>query len=172
MSNPLEVYLAGGIQKAPDQGRKWREEMIQWAKDNGITEIIFKNPLDLKENKKNDDTLLYTDDVKWAENMDKIYEGDTDLIKECDAMLTFYDKYAGDGTNKEIALASELGRAHIFIRTIKKTSVPHWVMKDLIQSREKGSCLHFGSLEEIKDYLLILHNRGELAETIKRLNKK
>lgn len=149
----FRIYLAGGIQFAPDKGDKWRKDLQQWAKDEKLP-VEFVSPLDTKHNKKNNDLLIYTNPLKWAENMDKIRDGDFELIDGCDAVVTLYDQYAGDGTNREIEHTRQRKTTNYFIHARpKKTDIPHWVLLHLIMGGEEGNVVWLHTLEEFKDLI-------------------
>jgi len=156
----IKIYMAGGIQYAPDKGEVWRKELQQWAKDNKLL-VQFVSPLDTKANKKNDDLFIYTDADKWAINMDKIRDGDFDLIDSCDAIVTLYDEYAGDGTNREIEETRRIKHVNYFIQGRSRKKFPHWVLNNLILGQQEKVVVWLWSLEEFKDLVLLQYGDKE-----------
>lgn len=106
------VYLAGAIEKAPDAGCRWREEMTRFL-NRELQHSVF-NPC-LEENHiltpyefKNFRKWKTTDLPRFREVVHKIINNDLNiLIHEVDYIICLWDRYVleGGGTHGELTVA-------------------------------------------------------------------
>ncbi len=135
MKQPLRVYLAGAIEKAPDNGCAWREEMGRFL-TRELHHTVF-NPC-LEENH-----VLTPEEFRhfreWKENnlprfrqvVHKIIRTDLDtLLHRIDYVVCLWDRYvmAGGGTHGELTMAFWHGIPVYMVSHIPLAEMSSWII--------------------------------------------
>lgn len=133
--NEKRVYLAGAIERAPDAGCHWREEISRFLTDE-LGHSLF-NPC-LEENHvltpyefKNFRKWKTTDLSRFREVVHKIIDTDLDvLMNRVDYIICLWDRYVldGGGTHGELTVAY-LHKIPVYMVTqIPVESISSWII--------------------------------------------
>ncbi len=127
-------YLAGSIEYSPDLGKGWRAEITPALKSLGHevydpAEDELKN---LSEVEAQEFRSWKKDDLpRFQETIRKIIAYDLDLIeKQCDAIVCYWDQYAGRGagTQGELTFAHRIGVPVYLICGIPVEQMSGWLL--------------------------------------------
>lgn len=156
------VYLAGPIDRCPDEGRSWRESIFSFLTDLGV---VVLNPLSKPTEiaKEDSECRQFRKQLKSDENYDPlriqmkvIRNVDLRMVDISDFLIVHLDLdiYAC-GTLEEIFLANRQKKPIILHMKQGKQNVPDWLF---------GTIPHqtmFGNWEQVKDYLIQIDKGGE-----------
>jgi hypothetical protein len=155
----IKAYLGGAVEKAPDRGVKWREDMSEWMKTVNILPI---NPLDFDNNIAENYGLADPKEVavinvnerfqRRCDFMREIVTLDINAVIDSDILVVHMDEYtlAGAGTFGEMTVAWQ-----------KTIPVVVWVTGKLSLDDLPGWALGTAnfiteSQKQFRDYLKIL----------------
>jgi hypothetical protein len=144
-------YLAGSIEYSPDLGKVWRAE---------ITPVLHRmghevyNPAE--DELKNLSEIEAHEFRSWKKNdlprfrrtVQKIIAYDLDLIEHrCDAIICFWDQYAGRGagTQGELTFAHRLGIPVYLVCGVPAEQISGWLLGCATEV--------FTSFEELREFL-------------------
>jgi nucleoside 2-deoxyribosyltransferase len=127
-------YLAGSIEYSPDLGKGWRAEITPLLQSLGHE--VYDPALDELKNLTTDEVAQFR---SWkSSNLDrfrqtirKIIAYDLDLIEHrCDALVCFWDQYAGRGagTQGELTFAHRLGMPIYMICDVPVEQISGWLL--------------------------------------------
>lgn len=127
-------YLAGSIEYSPDLGKGWRAEITPLLQSLGHE--VYDPALDELKNLTADEVAQFR---SWkSSNLDrfrqtirKIIAYDLDLIEHrCDALVCFWDQYAGRGagTQGELTFAHRLGMPIYMICDVPVEQISGWLL--------------------------------------------
>lgn len=139
MSKKHKAYLAGAIEAAPDQGKRWRtiiEPQLQklgfetfnpcTKTDGPILEEMGWKKFDWEKIK----TPEFRDD--YLKVMRKIVQADLKAILECSCVVVYFDKYVpkGAGTYGEITIAEHFNIPVYLVLAgdMEFNHIPAWVI--------------------------------------------
>jgi hypothetical protein len=153
MNHPKRVYLSGGMEYAPNEGRGWRQEMHDWLTQNLGCEVFNPNHESDKYFERNYPNvniraLKATDIVKYATIVSQLVEIDCKEIAErSDLVICYWDDSAmrGAGTKGELTIAKHFGKPVYMVTTMKPEEIPGWVLG--------CTSLLFSSFNELKAFL-------------------
>jgi nucleoside 2-deoxyribosyltransferase len=146
------IYLAGGMENAPDYGVRWRTRVQKWLIKDGWevhnpctkeTDIFVRRGVKASTFKKL--KTRKTLDV-YKSIMRDLIEFDLKTIEQCDAVLCYWDEYVSGGT------FHELGHAYYTAK------IPVIIMAKLPLKKVSGwslGCMKeiFFSWKDVKTYL-------------------
>src|SRR6266404_5510092 len=127
-------YLAGSIEYSPDLGKGWRAEIKPVLHSMGHT--TYDPAEDELKNLAEDEAREFrawkaTDLGRFRQTIKKIIAYDLDLIEhECDAIICYWDQYAGRGagTQGELTFAHRLGLPVYLICGMPIHDVSGWLL--------------------------------------------
>lgn len=159
------VYLAGPIDRCPNEGYSWRESISSFLTDLGIvilnplnkpTEIAKEDP----ESRQFRKLLKEREDYSALRSQMKVIRNiDLRMVDISDFMIVHLDlDIFACGTLEEIFLANRQKKPIILHMKQGKQNVPDWLF---------GTIPHhtmFGSWDEVKSYLLKVDGNKETLE--------
>jgi nucleoside 2-deoxyribosyltransferase len=127
-------YLAGSIEYSPDLGKGWRAAITPLLHSLGHT--VYDPALDEMKNLTEIEVAEFrawksSDLGRFQQTIRKIISYDLDLIEhQCDALVCFWDQYAGRGagTQGELTFAHRLGKPVYLICGIPVEQVSGWLL--------------------------------------------
>ncbi|HXG00176.1 MAG TPA: hypothetical protein VNL69_05285 [Bacteroidota bacterium] len=155
MRNPRRVYLSGGMEYSPDEGRSWRRDLQAWLEEHLHCEVFNPNlesdrflatqypQVDLR-------ALKHADIVGYASIVAQLVERDCQEIAErADLVICYWDEAAmrGAGTKGELTIARHFGKPVYMVTSCSPIEIPGWVLG--------CTTLIFSSFEELQEFLLL-----------------
>lgn len=127
-------YLAGSIEYSPDLGKGWRAEITPLLQSLGHE--VYDPALDELKNLTADEVAQFrswksSDLDRFRQTIRKIIAYDLDLIEHrCDALVCFWDQYAGRGagTQGELTFAHRLGMPIYMICDVPVEQISGWLL--------------------------------------------
>ncbi len=127
-------YLAGSIEYSPDLGKGWRAEITPVLRSLGHD--VYDPAQDEMKNLSEAEMREFrswkkTDLPRFQQTIRKIIAYDLDLIqRDCDAIVCFWDQYAGRGagTQGELTFAHRMGIPVYLICAIPTEDVSGWLL--------------------------------------------
>jgi hypothetical protein len=127
-------YLAGSIEYSPDLGKGWRAEITPLLQSLGHE--VYDPALDELKNLTADEVAQFrswksSDLDRFQQTIRKIIAYDLDLIEHrCDALVCFWDQYAGRGagTQGELTFAHRLGMPIYMICDVPVEQISGWLL--------------------------------------------
>lgn len=163
------VYLAGPIDRCPNEGHSWRESISSFLTDLGV---VVLNPLNKPTEiaKEDSESRQFRKNLKANEDysalraqMKVIRNVDLRMVDISDFIIAHLDlDIFACGTLEEIFLANRQKKPIILHMKQGKQNVPDWLF---------GTIPHhtmFGSWDEVKSYLLKINNNQETKELLSR----
>lgn len=162
------VYLAGPMDRCPNEGRAWRESISSFLDDLGV---VVLNPLDKPTDtaKEDSESRAYRRLLKSQENYEQLVK-EMKIIRNVDLrMVDVSDFIVANldldihpcGTLEEIFLANRQKKPVIVHMKQGKKNVPDWLFGTLPHQ------MMFSTWQEVKDYLLYIDS----SENINTLNR-
>lgn len=129
-----QIYLAGGMENAPNFGVAWRAKIEKWLISNGWhvhnpctkETTIFKRR-GVKGSTYHKLKTLKTLDV-YQNIMRDLIDYDLSIIRQCDLILVYWDEYAKGGTIHELGYAREKGIPVVMMSRLPIKQVSGWVL--------------------------------------------
>lgn len=127
-------YLAGSIEYSPDLGKGWRAEVAPLLKSLGheVYDPAEDERKNLTEIEARDFRAWKAADLpRFQRTVRKIIAYDLDLIeRECDAIICYWDRYAGRGagTQGELTFAHRLGIPVYLICGVPLAEMSGWLL--------------------------------------------
>jgi hypothetical protein len=158
-------YLAGSIEYSPDLGKGWRAELKPALAALGHT---FYDPAEdeiknLTETEVREFRSWKTTDLnRFRQTIRKIIAYDLDLIEHrCDAILCFWDEFAGRGagTQGELTFAHRIGVPVYLICGVPVQQISGWLLGCATEI--------FASVEEFHTFMGQMPAAAEVASGIK-----
>ncbi len=154
------VYLCGAIEYSPDHGKAWRAEITRFLRELG--HVVYDPALDEKKNLTDEEvrdfrTWKATDLPRFQQTIRKIIAYDLDLVENrCDAIVAFWDEYAGRGagTQGELTLAHRRGIPVYMVTAVPVEKISGWILGCATEV--------FTSFEELKAHLAVQSAMGSL----------
>jgi len=127
-------YLAGSIEYSPDLGKAWRAEITPLLQSLGHQ--VYDPALDEMKNLTQTEVAEFrkwksSDLERFQQTIRKIIAYDLDLIEHrCDALVCFWDQYAGRGagTQGELTFAHRLGMPVYMICGMPVEQISGWIL--------------------------------------------
>jgi len=127
-------YLAGSIEYSPDLGKAWRAEITPLLQSLGHQ--VYDPALDEMKNLTETEVAEFrkwksSDLERFQQTIRKIIAYDLDLIEHrCDALVCFWDQYAGRGagTQGELTFAHRLGMPVYMICGMPVEQISGWIL--------------------------------------------
>jgi hypothetical protein len=143
-------YLAGSIEYSPDLGKSWRAEITPFLQSLG--HAVYDPAQDEMKNLSEIEVREFrawkkSDLSRFQRTVRKIIAFDLDLIeKQVDAVLCYWDEYAGRGagTQGELTFAHRIGIPVYLICGIAIEQVSGWLLGCATEV--------FTSVEEFRDF--------------------
>ena len=143
------AYLSGPIENAHNDGADWRNDIIQWLKQN-LNHQVF-NPVteiqSITQELNTDDFRLMktTNPEEYKKIIRKIIQVDLDaVVQGSDYLIVNWDKsvFKGGGTHGEITMAHWFKKPVYMVNTLPIEDVSSWIFSctDLM-------CNNFGDLK-------------------------
>jgi len=148
----MKAYLSGAIEKAPDEGKQWRDEITKWLADTLHHEVF--NPLEVektlisKEEQDNFRSWRDTDYQRFISVVRRFIERDLDEVcSHVDYVICFWDDAVrdGGGTHGEVTVAYLNSIPVYLVLGMSFSQVSSWVLG----CSEKV----FNSFEQLKVFL-------------------
>jgi hypothetical protein len=148
------VYLSGGMEYAPNEGRDWRRDLQQWFEQELGWKVF--NPNDESEHflarylpAGSDFRTMKTDDPDGFQRIVRqIVDLDCrEIAARSDCVVCYWDQGAmqGAGTKGEITMATYHGKPVYLVTSFPFQEIPGWVLG--------CTTMIFGSFEQLKDFL-------------------
>ena len=162
------VYLAGPMDRCPNEGRAWREFISSFLDDLGVVILNPLNkPIDIAQ--EDSDSRLFRKQLKEKEDyetlskeMKIIRNVDLRMVDISDFLIVNLDMDIYPcGTLEEIFLANRQKKPVVVHMKQGKKHVPDWLFGTLPHETM------FSTWQEVKDYLLYI-NSSENIETLNR----
>jgi hypothetical protein len=127
-----QAYLAGAMERAPDRGRRWRQEIVPFLGELGHT---VYNPcaeelglLSDEERSSFADWKSMGDD-RFVPMMRRIVAHDLDALARSDYVICLWDEHAqwSGGTPSEITVAYIWEKPVYIVRAMPKGQMSSWV---------------------------------------------
>ena len=166
--NGTRTYLVGAMDRVPDSGTGWREDVTPFLEGMGVTVLNpCKKPIDVGV--EDDDARLNIEAYKSTGNFDMIREEygniravDLRCVDISDFIVASIDvDVHACGTYEEITLANRQKKPVLVWCQQGKAKAPNWLFFMLPHQHI------FNSMEEITDYLSYV-NSGENVAHFKR----
>lgn len=147
------VYLSGGMEYAPGEGRDWREELEAWLvgelgctvfNPNRESERFLREQIPGVDFRR----LKREDAARFRELVSAIVEQDSSEIAErTDAVICLWDDGAhrGAGTTGELTLARRYGKPVYMVTQTPGEDIPGWILGCVTKT--------FESFDALKAYL-------------------
>ncbi|MFQ6608117.1 MAG: hypothetical protein ACE5EE_06215 [Fidelibacterota bacterium] len=148
----MKVYLSGAIENAPDEGKKWREEMSRWLLGSLNHEVF--NPLDVDatlidpEEQQNFRSWKMTDYERFLKVVRRFIDRDLDVLcSDIDYLICYWDRAVrkGAGTHGEVTIAYHRDIPVYLVLGMPLSQVSSWILG--------CSTKVFGDFDELKKYL-------------------
>ena len=131
----MKVYLSGAIEHSADGGRKWREDLASFLRDE-LGHQVYDPAADEKKNLTDEELAGFRgwklEDVeRFREVIRKIIAWDLDRIEtDTDYLVALWDRAAaaGGGTASEVTLAYRLGKPVYLILAMPAAEASGWVL--------------------------------------------
>jgi hypothetical protein len=156
MSKKKKAYLAGAIEAAPDQGKRWRTILSEqldemgWKYFNPCTETDgpILEELGWKKFKwEKIKTPKYRDEYLFV--MNRIVEEDLKALLDCSCVIVYFDQYVpkGAGTYGELTIARHFNIPVYLVRAgdMEFNDIPAWVIGCTTKV--------FESFKDLRDFL-------------------
>jgi nucleoside 2-deoxyribosyltransferase len=130
----MRFYLAGSIEYSPDLGKVWRAEITPLLKSLGheVYDPAEDERKNLTEFEASEFRRWKSSDLRrFQETVRKIIAYDLDVIEqECDAIICYWDCYAGRGagTQGELTFAHRLGIPVYLICAMPVAEISGWLL--------------------------------------------
>lgn len=159
------TYLAGAMDKAPDGGVQWRQDITPWLRSLGVTVLDpCCKPIDICP--ETPEARAFLSRLKAEEKYDeysadirKLRCVDLRMVDLSDFIIVHVDNdIATCGTIEEITTANRSKKPIIVHCAQGKMACPGWIF---------GMIPHkmiFGSWLEVKEYLRYIHDQGTQQE--------
>jgi len=128
------VYLAGGIEYAPDKGKAWRAAITPFLQSLGheVYDPASDEEKNLTPEEQRDFRLWKTTDLeRFRLTIRKIIDWDLDWIeRKCGCIVAYWDESAqrGAGTPSELTLAYRRGIPVYLVAGIPVGQISGWVL--------------------------------------------
>jgi len=131
----VKVYLSGAIEHSADGGRKWREDLAAFLRDE-LGHQVYDPAADEKKNLTDEELAGFRrwkieDRERFREVIRKIIAWDLDRIEtDTDYLVALWDRAAaaGGGTAAEVTLAYRLGKPVYLILAMPAAEASGWVL--------------------------------------------
>jgi nucleoside 2-deoxyribosyltransferase len=131
----LKVYLSGAIEHSADGGRKWREDLAAFLRDE-LGHEVYDPAADEKKNLTEEELAGFRrwkleDGARFREVVRKIITWDLDRIEtHTDYVVALWDRAAaaGGGTAAEVTLAYRLGKPVYLLLAMPVAEASGWVL--------------------------------------------
>jgi hypothetical protein len=149
---PKHIYLAGAVDKAPDHGAGWRDEIEPFLVRE-INSAVF-NPCRQEDKLRAElskvDTATPEGRLKRFGLIKQLIDADLDVLSVTDAVVCYWDKWCkgGGGTAGEVTLAYRSGIPVYLVLGMPEDECSGWVLGAATEI--------FSSFDELKDFLLKL----------------
>ena len=127
------IYLSGSIEYSPDFGKGWRAQVTPLLQSLGYE--VYDPAQDEQKNLTDVEMREFrswkkSDLPRFQSTVRKIIAYDLDLIERCDALVCYWDQYAGRGagTQGELTFAHRLGIPVYLICTIPVEEMSGWLL--------------------------------------------
>ena len=150
------AYLSGGMENAQDEGKKWRDKLTVWLKDNLEHDVI--DPVLESEKKiieldaENYRSWKSTDPKKFKKFIRLLINQDLkNVIAEVDYLIVLWDESIlyGGGTHGEVTMAYWVDRPVFLVNKLPDEKLSAWI--------SSCSTKVFNSFDELKLELLKLY---------------
>jgi nucleoside 2-deoxyribosyltransferase len=127
-------YLAGSIEYSPDKGKAWRAEITPLLERLGhhVYDPAEDEQKNLTETEMREFRSWKQSDLpRFQRTIRKIIAHDLDLIEHrCDAILCYWDQYAGRGagTQGELTFAHRAGIPVYLVCAVPVTEISGWLL--------------------------------------------
>lgn len=134
MKHKPTIYLAGAMEKSPDNGVGWRLRIEKWLEENGW--IVF-NPCKRELN-------IFSSRGVTAESFSKLktkktlstfqsimsdlIDYDLDTIRNSDVVLVYWDEYVAGGTFHEMGYADQIGVPIVIMSKVPLKKMSGWYL--------------------------------------------
>lgn len=155
MHNPKRVYLSGGMEYSPDEGKSWRQELQTWLQQNLGCEVF--NPKIESDNflatqypSVDMRALKHADIVTYASIVAHLVELDCrEIAGRSELVICYWDEAAmrGAGTKGELTIARHFGKPVYMVTSMPYNEIPGWVLG--------CTTMIFSSFDELKEFLLM-----------------
>ena len=131
----MRVYLSGAIEHSADGGRKWREDLAVFLRDE-LGHQVYDPAADEKKNLTDEELADFRrwkleDGERFREVVRKIIAWDLDRIEaDTDYLVALWDRAAasGGGTAAEVTLAYRLGKPVYLLLAMPAAEASGWVL--------------------------------------------
>ncbi|MGH7589757.1 MAG: hypothetical protein ACRELU_14330 [Gemmatimonadota bacterium] len=146
----LCAYLAGAMERAPDRGRGWRENLRPLLEELGHD--YFDPCIEELELLSNEERTSFrawkgAGDERFVPMMRRVVEYDLGRLRESDYMICFWDEHAqrSGGSPSEVTMAYVWEKPVYVVRALPLDELSSWV---------QGCATRiFDSMEELFDFL-------------------
>jgi len=145
------IYLCGAIEQSPDQGKAWRTDVTRSLHELGheVYDPALDEQKDLTEQEARDFRgWKQTDLPRFQQTIRKVIQYDLDWVEErCDAIVAYWDEYAGKGSGAqgELTVAYRRGLPVYLVTKLPVDQLSGWLL---------GCASHvFSGFEELREYL-------------------
>jgi hypothetical protein len=130
------VYLSGGMEYAPNEGRDWRSTLQEWLEREARCEVFNPNAesekllarvlpgIDFRQ-------LKLDDPERFREVVQEIVDLDSrEIAERSDYVICYWDRAAalGAGTKGEITMARYFGKPVYLVTSFALQEIPGWVL--------------------------------------------
>jgi hypothetical protein len=130
------VYLSGGMEYAPNEGRDWRSTLQEWLERELRCEVFNPNAesekllarvlpgIDFRQ-------LKLDDPERFREVVQEIVDLDSrEIAERSDYVICYWDRAAalGAGTKGEITMARYFGKPVYLVTSFALQEIPGWVL--------------------------------------------
>ncbi len=130
------IYLSGGMEYAPNEGRDWRSSLQTWLEENLDAEVFNPNResqnffaerypgLDFR-------ALKRTDPARFQQIVAQLVDLDCrEIACRSDYVICFWDEGAmrGAGTKGELTIARYFGKPVYMVTSFPLPEIPGWVL--------------------------------------------
>jgi nucleoside 2-deoxyribosyltransferase len=131
----LKAYLSGAIEHSADGGRKWREDLTSFLRDE-LGHQVYDPAADERKNLTDEELAGFRrwkleDAERFRKVIRKIIAWDLDRIEtDTDYLVALWDRAAaaGGGTAAEVTLAYRLGKPVYLILAMPAAEASGWVL--------------------------------------------
>jgi nucleoside 2-deoxyribosyltransferase len=131
----LKAYLSGAIEHSADGGRKWREDLASFLRDE-LGHQVYDPAADERKNLTDEELAGFRrwkleDAERFRKVIRKIIAWDLDRIEtDTDYLVALWDRAAaaGGGTAAEVTLAYRLGKPVYLILAMPAAEASGWVL--------------------------------------------
>jgi hypothetical protein len=130
------VYLSGGMEYAPNEGRDWRSTLQEWLEREARCEVFNPNAesekllarvlpgIDFRQ-------LKLDDPERFREVVQEIVDLDSrEIAERSDYVICYWDRAAalGAGTKGEITMARYFGKPVYLVTSFALQEIPGWAL--------------------------------------------